>query len=76
MPCFGDSNLNIPFDFGYSDIDEHANSFIVSGPGRPSSSSPLNPLVTNGLSHPYHLDESIFILGALGLIFHFYFIFR
>ena len=35
----------------------------------------INPLVANGLSHPYHLDESIFILGASGVIFHFYFIF-
>ena len=30
--------------------------------------------MTNGLSRPYHLDESIFILGDLGVIFHFYFI--
>ena len=29
----------------------------------------LNPLVTNGLSHPYHLDESIFILGTSGVFF-------
>ena len=36
----------------------------------------INPLVTNGLSHPYHLDESTFILGASGVILHFYFIFR
>ena len=27
----------------------------------------FNPLVTNGLSHPYHSDESIFILGASGV---------
>ena len=32
----------------------------------------FNPLVTNELSHPYHLDESTFILGASGVIFHFY----
>ena len=25
--------------------------------------------MTNGLSHPYHLDESISILGALGPVF-------
>ena len=35
----------------------------------------FNPYVTNGLSHPYHLDESTFILGASGVVFHFYFIF-
>ena len=35
----------------------------------------INTYVTNGLSHPCHLDEFIFILGASGLIFHFYFIF-
>ena len=32
----------------------------------------VNPIVTNELSHPYHLDESTFILGELGIIFHFY----
>ena len=31
--------------------------------------------MTNGLSHPYHLDESNFILGAAGVTFHFYFAF-
>ena len=31
--------------------------------------------VTNGLSHPYHFDESNFILGAAGVTFHFYFAF-
>ena len=35
----------------------------------------FNPLVTNRLSHPYHLDESKFILGASGVVFHFCFIF-
>ena len=30
----------------------------------------INPLVTNGLSRPDHLDKSIFILGELGFIFH------
>ena len=36
----------------------------------------LNPLMTNGLSHPYHLDESIFIFRGFRSIFffHFYFI--
>ena len=29
--------------------------------------------MTNGLSHPYHLDESTFILGAAGVTYHFYF---
>ena len=32
----------------------------------------FNPLVTNGLSHPYHLDESIFIFGGIGGIFSFF----
>ena len=31
--------------------------------------------MTNGLSHPYHLDESTFILEAAGVTFHFYFAF-
>ena len=31
--------------------------------------------MTNGLSQPYHLDESTFILGAAGVTFHFYFAF-
>ena len=35
----------------------------------------FNQLVTNGLSHPYHLDKSTFILGAAGVTFHFYFAF-
>ena len=35
----------------------------------------FNQLVTNGLSHPYHLDESTFILGASKVTFHFYFAF-
>ena len=33
----------------------------------------FNQLVTNGLSHPYHLDESTFILGAAGVTFSFLF---
>ena len=32
-------------------------------------------LLTHGLSHPYHLGESTFILGAAGVTFHFYFVF-
>ena len=31
--------------------------------------------MTNGLSHPYHVDESNFILGVAGVTFHFYFAF-
>ena len=31
--------------------------------------------MTNGLSHPYHLNESTFILGVAGVTFHFYFAF-
>ena len=37
--------------------------------------SAFNQLVTNELSHSYHLDDSTSFLGALGVIFHFYFIF-
>ena len=33
----------------------------------------INPLVTNGLSHPYHLDESIFILRGIRVDFSFLF---
>ena len=33
----------------------------------------FNQLVTNGLSHPYHLDKSTFILGAAGVTFYFAF---
>ena len=33
----------------------------------------VDPYVTNGLSHPYQLVESIFILGASGLILSFLF---
>ena len=29
----------------------------------------LNPLVTNGFSHHFHLDESIFIFGVSGVFF-------
>ena len=35
----------------------------------------FNPLVTNGLSHPYHLDESTFIYmgirSGFSFLFHF-----
>ena len=31
--------------------------------------SMLNPIVTNGLSHPYHLDESTFNFRGVGGIF-------
>ena len=33
----------------------------------------VNPLVTNGISHPYHLDESIFIFRDIRSIFSFLF---
>ena len=36
---------------------------------------PLNPLVTNGFSHPYHFDESIFILRGISCNFSFLFYF-
>ena len=35
----------------------------------------LNPLVTNGLSHPYHLEESTFIFRGIRSNFSFLFIF-
>ena len=33
----------------------------------------INPLVTNGLSHHYHLDESVFIFRGIGSNFSFLF---
>ena len=37
--------------------------------------SPINQLVTNGLSHPYHLDQSIHnFRDVRSKLFHFYFI--
>ena len=33
----------------------------------------INPYVTNGLSHPYHLDESVFVFRGSGSIFLFLF---
>ena len=33
----------------------------------------VNPLVTNGLSHPYQMDESIFIIKGSGCDFSFLF---
>ena len=33
--------------------------------------SNINPYVTNEHSHPYHVHESIFILGASGVILYF-----
>ena len=33
----------------------------------------INPLVTNGLSHSYHLDESTFIFRGIGVFFSFFF---
>ena len=38
------------------------------------SADNLNPLMTNGLSHPYHLDESTFIFRDIGNIFFSFFI--
>ena len=35
----------------------------------------FNPLVTNGLSHPYHLDESIFIFRDISSIFFIFILF-
>ena len=33
----------------------------------------FNPLMTNGFSHPYHLDESTFIFRGIRSIFSFLF---
>ena len=33
----------------------------------------INPYVTNGLSHPYHMDESISIFRGVSSIFSFLF---
>ena len=35
----------------------------------------INPYLTNGFSHHYHLGESTFILGVLGVIFIFIYAF-
>ena len=35
----------------------------------------VNPLVTNGLSHPYHLDKPTFILRGIMSYFEFLFYF-
>ena len=35
----------------------------------------LNPNEPNGISHPYHLDESIFVFRVIGSNYNFYFIF-
>ena len=37
----------------------------------PKSQAELNPIVTNGLSHPYQMDEPIFILRGSGSDFSF-----
>ena len=39
---------------------------------RASKTQLVCPLVTNGLSHPYHLDESISILGPPSISFQFF----
>ena len=36
----------------------------------------INPLVMNGVSHLYYLDESTFNFRGIRSNFHFYFIFR
>ena len=38
-----------------------------------TTSSMLNPFVTNGLSHPYHLDESTFTFRDIRIDFSFSF---
>ena len=37
------------------------------------NASNFNPNVTNGLSHPYHLDKSTFIFRGIGSNFSFHF---
>ena len=37
--------------------------------------SSLNPYFTDGLSHPYHVDESMSFLGTSGVNFRFFFSF-
>ena len=37
----------------------------------PSNPTFINPNKLNGLSHPYYLDATIFVLGASGVIFYF-----
>ena len=43
----------------YNDVKVHV-SFLVE-PYPEDNHLNTNPIVTNGLSHPYHLDESTFI---------------
>ena len=43
--------------------------FVV--PFRIDSMEDFNPFVTNGLSHPYQLDESTFIFRGIGSNFSF-----
>ena len=38
--------------------------------------SQFNPFLTSELVHPYHLDESILVLGVSGECFHFHCIFH
>ena len=58
----------------YNDVKVYV-SYLVEPPQEDSHLN-TNQLVTNGISHPYHLDESTLFLGASGGFFHSYFIFR
>ena len=50
-----------------SENQKHLNTIEV------SYKSIFTPLMTNGLSHPYHLDESTFIFRGTGSIFFSFF---
>ena len=54
------------FKFGTSPTTDSAKPAVGGGGG-------VNPLVTNGLSHSYHLDESIFIYRGFRVEFLFLF---
>ena len=53
--------------------DEEEREKEEEGRSRPSFVLIVNPLVTNELSHPYHLDESIFIFRGIRINFSFLF---
>ena len=62
-----------PSDLGLSQLRVTADSSMSTGFTLPGASGlagnkilVLNPHVTNGLSHPYHLDEYTFILRGFG----------
>ena len=70
--CFSASEHTLCY-FSFDHEDENRSQRLPSVRFTSLENMNLNSLVTNGLSHPYHLDE---FLGASGVIFHLYFIFR